>query len=730
MTNVDAMERGETERALEGLARYAVAGVAGGAIVYVVETVDRLATLWPSFNSAAEAALYAVYLSPVLLIGLLAGIVLGMALTIAGTLRRVATTALVRRHAPGAATLGALVAVAAITAVCATVSALAPGLVEEPLFRVAQKVSGRLVRIPFVIRNFGPMLVAGFALAAGALVAADWALATRPSGRGRAAAAAAGVALVGVMLGLYAVDSRLYYGRYEFTMHLPAQAVVLACAVFAAGFFAAALRLDARRRRVALAATVLAGLGTVGFAFSVAHIGANENLNTLLWRRSVVARRAYQALAVATDRDGDGFSGLFDGDLDDSDPGVHPLASEVAGNGVDDNCIGGDGAPPEIAPVGLEPPAPVAPGTARNLLFISIDTLRANRMSVYGYGRPTTPRLDEYAKLGVLAERAYSQGSNTGNSFASMQRSATRGAIFDASRPTMFGRLAEAGFTTAFLNARRDDVWLETKRWVKYRRIILDGVATIDHTGGEQLWDADRVTDRAIEYLASLPESTRHATWVHYLDPHEPRKKMAPYDWGNSASDKYDTEVAYSDLHVGRLLDWMRESGRLNDTLVVLVADHGESFQDHGMDLHGNRPYDEQISVPFMLWAPDVAPARIAEPVALLDVAPTVLSYFGLEPIPAAEGRDLRTPLRPMPVFSETPLNLVEVAFFAFGVTDGDWRYIWDVRGDTVELYNLRDDPGELHNLADAMPERAAEMRAILARWLDTTRSVRNMRDA
>src|SRR5205085_733740 len=122
-------------------------------------------------------------------------------------------------------------------------------------------------------------------------------------------------------------------------------------------------------------------------------------------------------------------------------------------------------------------------------------------------------------------ERCYSQGSNTGQSFASMQKSATRGAIFDRERPTLFGRLKDAGYVTAQINARRDDQWLETKRWKRYRRVILDGVDRIDHTEGEGLWDGDRVTDRAIEYLAALPAGARHATWVHYLDPHEPRKR-------------------------------------------------------------------------------------------------------------------------------------------------------------------------------------------------------------
>jgi len=86
---------------------------------------------------------------------------------------------------------------------------------------------------------------------------------------------------------------------------------------------------------------------------------------------------------------------------------------------------------------------------------------------------------------------------------------------------------------------------------------------TYDHTTGDQLWDGDKVTDRAIEYLSSLPPGGRYATWVHYLDPHEPRKKMAPFDFGDSSSDKYDTEVAFADREVGRLLDWLRDSGRI-----------------------------------------------------------------------------------------------------------------------------------------------------------------------
>jgi arylsulfatase A-like enzyme len=260
--------------------------------------------------------------------------------------------------------------------------------------------------------------------------------------------------------------------------------------------------------------------------------------------------------------------------------------------------------------------------------------------------------------------------------------------------------------------------------WADYRRVILDGVETKTHQKGKPLWDADKVTDAAIDYLSSLAPEERHATWVHYLDPHAPRKKMAPFDFGDSDSDKYDTEVAFADREVGRLLDWMRDTGRLENTIVVLMADHGESFGEHGMVQHGNRPYDEQAHVPLVVWAPGLAPSRVATPVSTLDVAPTVLAYLGQPSIPGAEGIDLLGDVPARPIVTETPRNGVDVTFFAYAVTDGPWRLIYDVYGNTTELYDLDADPTELHNLADREPERLAAMRAALARWLDSTRSV------
>lgn len=716
-----------SERFLEQLRRYLVAAVVAGALIFLVELIDRMIVLRSSLLSMTDAILFAVYLSPALLIGAAFGSTIGAALLAAGLLRtwcRVVIERKSERFAGLGGTVAAIVVLAIVGWMAATV---APGLVTIPLEKLVNKIDDRIVRIPLFVANFRVLLACGFVAAAAALVGMDALVGAESVRLRRLLGGLLALVSLAALAVIYGVDSRIYFGRYELSMHLPALAAMLGCAYAASSFGLGLVGRRTARRWIPVVVIAIVGVSGLAFAFSLWHHGRNENVKALIWRRSIIARRAYQATAALTDRDRDGYSGWLEGDTDDGNPLVNPVATDLPGDGVDQNGIGGDARVTEVSP---PPAAAVAePGSAKNLILISIDTLRADRMSIYGYGRPTTPRLEQIGSRGVVFDRAYSQGSNTGQSFASMQRSVTRSAIFTHGAPTLFRRLADAGMRTTFINARRDDAWLETKRWVRYREIILDGVETYDHRDGDQLWDADKVTDRAIEYLGSLPAGTRHATWIHYLDPHEPRKKMPPFDWGNSASDKYDTEVAFTDLHIGRLFDFLESSGALDNSIVVLVSDHGEAFLDHGMDLHGNRPYTDQLHVPLMMWAPDVAPARVAVPVGVIDLAPSVLSYLGLEPIPGATGSDiLRSAVVQRPMFHETPLNLVEVSFFAYAVTVGDWKYILDVHGNTVELYDLASDPTELHNLADARPDKAAELRAVLAEWLDSTGSVSSLK--
>jgi len=132
-----------------------------------------------------------------------------------------------------------------------------------------------------------------------------------------------------------------------------------------------------------------------------------------------------------------------------------------------------------------------------------------------------------------------------------------------------------------------------------------------------------------------------------------------------------------------------------------------------------------------VVWAPGVAPGRTSAPASTVDIAPTVYAFLGMGAMLCAEGRNLLEPIEAdRPLFSETPLNIVDGPFRASAVTQSGWRLIWDVVGNTTELYDLHADPHELHNLADRDPDRVRALRAELGAWLDRTRSVPTARDA
>jgi arylsulfatase A-like enzyme len=727
-------------RALDLLGSSAVAGVYGGLIVFLVEATDRILTLWNSFNSSSETALYVLYLAPVVFLGLGAGLGTGIVFSAVGWI--------VRRAARGLESkLGQWSTVAAYVALALVASLLAAVALQAVATRFGDRTIRRIATtMSLYLMDADASTLSDLALALSGLVVpilivlvffATFALASVPAaiepahrtertfGRlWRVIGAAA------VLVLIYTFDSRYEYGRYDAILHVPA--AILQCVL---GFSMAAFALRSIGRRVTFGgaerwALVVLGFALVASTFAFVHIGANENVKALLWRRSVVARRAYSLATRVLDRDGDGYaSWLAGGDPDDRNPLVHPLANEIPGNGVDDNGIAGDRALDKSEPheVGSKPPA-----RGKHFILIAIDTLRADRMSLYGYGRPTTPRIDAHARSGLVFDACFSQGTNTAVAFSAMQTSASRGDVFDPDRERLFVRLKSAGFHTGMVNAVEEGIWLRAKSTSgPYRRVILDGIKNFPHEFGEEFWDGDRVTDAAIEYLSSLPSGEPSATWVHYFDPHTPRRKMAPFDFGDSASDKYDSEVAYSDREVGRLLDWIASSPLGKDAIVVLTADHGEAFLEHGMDFHGNRPYGEQIHIPLVIWAPGLDSGRTLSPANIFDVGPTVIEFLGLEPMRRAEGVSLLRPTsRSRPIFSETPLNIVDGPFFAFAVTHDGWRLIHDVVGNTTELYDLANDPRELHNLADREPERRDALRTTLGHWLDTTRAVATARDA
>lgn len=746
---------------------FSLLGLAAGLVLFLVETADRLVALRGSLFGPGEAVRLAILLGATVFASGVLGLLLGLVATALEVVRQALAALLeraVRGLSPGAVDAASLVAAALVTAlVLKSVSGMFPTGLELSIERLVLRFDDRLAPIPFVVEHWRALyalVIFGFALAI--LWAQVWIF--RPRGRwSRLAAALVAAGAFAALALCYQFDSRAFFARYERTIHYPLLTGYAVMTVLAVGFALRALvpmewgRVWSSRATAATLALAAFGLGCYAYAFFA--MDANQNVKALLWNRSVVARRAYQIPRWLVDRDGDGFSPIFGGgDADDRDAEVHPLAPEVAGNGVDDNGIGGDlgyeeaSARPRVprpgefvpaseVPIAFEPKArpsyavdvaspeaagPAAPATSPsrpNVILITIDCLRTDHTSLFGYHRETTPNIARYAANGLAFSYAVPHGTNTGHSFVSMLRSTYMEGIFDRNMPTLTQLLAAEGYHTSFVNARRLDDWLTPRRWHRYRPTMI-GDFDVLHLDGEREWTADELTDRAIDYFERLPEGRPEFSWIHYMDVHMPREGHPEYGFGDRDVDVYDAEVRYTDAAVGRLLDYLSARGVLERSIVFITADHGEGFLEHGTRDHSNKPYADNSRVPLVVLAPGLEPRRVDEVVGLVDVAPTALAYAGL-PVPDVyRGIDLVAAARAgglprRPIVSETPRNGIETSFFAWAYIDWPYKYVYDVRGVTHELYDLAADPDEQRNLVEVERDRAARLRAALGRWLD-----------
>jgi arylsulfatase A-like enzyme len=193
----------------------------------------------------------------------------------------------------------------------------------------------------------------------------------------------------------------------------------------------------------------------------------------------------------------------------------------------------------------------------------------------------------------------------------------------------------------------------------------------------------------------------------------------------DSLGAKYDAEVSFDDVHVGKMLDALEQAGLLDKTIVVVMADHGEAFGEHKfggerMYFHGQTIYDELLHVPLVIRVPGIAPRVIDDPVMLLDLGPTLLDLVGAPPGARMEGRSLvpalvGDELPPQPVFGEL-------------MTAPSWQHKWrSIRMDgyklidkqtesSIELYDVVHDPTEQHDVADSERARVKDLRAALSR--------------
>jgi arylsulfatase A-like enzyme len=357
-----------------------------------------------------------------------------------------------------------------------------------------------------------------------------------------------------------------------------------------------------------------------------------------------------------------------------------------------------------------------------NVLIVSLDTTRADRLPAYGYQSASMPALDRLAREGAVFDRATTVAPLTLTAHTSLftglypTRHGVRDnadAPLDRVHPTLAEVLKRDGFkTAAFVGSSVLDANRGLSRGFD---VYGDVGASGARMHGKLRRPGNEVVDAALAWLDAADNSP-FLLWVHLYDAHAPCRPPEPYR-SRYAADSYEGAIAFADSQVARLLGALEARHQLDQTAIVVVADHGESLGQHGEDEHGIFIYDSVMHVPLLVRMPGAMPRRISSVTSVVDVMPTILDALGIAPVstdgvsqvPAIRGetsaddRSLYTESFYPQRFGWSPLRALR---------DGRFKLIDAPR---PELYDLEADPFEEQNIysdrnvvATAMASRLA----------------------
>jgi hypothetical protein len=518
-----------------------------------------------------------------------------------------------------------------------------------------------------------PVTRAGFALVvalAGFVVV--WALGpvlarTRPT---RVAA----LALVGIVL--VEVVNRFVLVRLYPAFHAGLAILALFLAAFVAGAWRAPGGFRRRWRVVALASLVVVAGSVVGARASAARLARFDNYRLILIDHAPVGGQIVR------------------------------LGAELSPPPPIDSC-GEDVSDPDCT-VTLEPLSTVRSLdlSGRDVLLVTIDALRADHVSAYGYARKTTPNLDRLALEGARFLHAYAQTPHTSYSITSLMTGKyirpllLQGVGSDSD--TWASLFRTYGYRTAgfyppavfFIDGDRFGSFRDKNLGFEYAKVeFLEGQGRVDQVA---------------KYLSGQERSQRVFLWVHLFAPHEPYEAHPGQVFGDRDIDRYDSEIAFADETLGKIVKLVRD--RRPSSVVIVAADHGEEFGDHGGRYHGTTVYEEQVRVPLVVSAPGaIEPQVLTEPVQSIDLLPTLLSALDVPRPPRMRGRDLgpllakKRPEGPGLALSETEEQVL--------LAEASSRLVCQRRVGACQLYDVATDPGQKKDRSGEDPLRTKQLR-------------------
>jgi arylsulfatase A-like enzyme len=427
------------------------------------------------------------------------------------------------------------------------------------------------------------------------------------------------------------------------------------------------------------------------------------------------------ALANATDFDRDDVPiWLGGGDCDPFDPAIFPGALDLPGDGIDQDCRGGDAAPIG-APIEIEVPEwAMIPQSERSelVVLVSIDALRADVLSSYGYeAHLTSPGIDRWAARAAIFDRAFSNaaytraaisGLVTGRSISEItsRMGDLKAFAIPPDLPTLGQRMKSSGFKTHAITTGLE--------LVRRRRGFDRGFATREEISNQHIDSAEQTVEAARRWLADNPTGKRFL-WLHFFDPHSPYEAHPEFDFGTRDRERYAASVAHLDRHLAPLLESISLHPK---STVVLTADHGEAFGEHGRHKHGHDLHVESVAIPLLIRGIGVQPGVVRMPVSLLDVMPTILHLGGASALPT-DGQSLVPQLHGIDrdldrtVFSERDLGEQIIA-----ATTLDHRLIFDLRLNRLRLFDSNRDPQEQTDIKEQSPEAFDRLNEALNKYL------------